>query len=81
MPLDPVHVQVQIQWPATGATETVGLELRPSQPRRPGSRAHDQSHVLDPVGASAGVGIVPSVHTQFQTHGSAARRDDDLAPG
>jgi hypothetical protein len=25
---------------------------------------------LDPVGASAGVGIVPSVHTQFQTHGS-----------
>jgi hypothetical protein len=31
---------------------------------------HDQIHVSDPVGASAGVGIVPSVHTQFQTHGS-----------
>ena len=42
---------------------------------------HDQSHVSDPVGASAGVGTVPSVHTQFQTHGSLPVGTTTPAPG
>ena len=69
MPLDRVHVQVQIQWPATGETETVGLAPAVA-PAEACVASHDQTHALDPVGASAGVGIVPTVHTQVQTHGS-----------
>ena len=70
-PFDPVHVHVQIQWPATGETETApALELAPVAAAAACVATHDQSHVSDPVGASAGVGTVPSVHTQFQTHGS-----------
>jgi hypothetical protein len=82
-PFDPVHVQVQIQWPATGATETTGLalELPPDPAAAVCAATHGQSHVLDPVGASAGVGTVPSVHTQFQTHGSLPVGTTTPAPG
>jgi hypothetical protein len=85
-PFDPVHVQVQIQWPATGETETAGLApalgLAPAAAAAAASVAtHDQSHVSDPVGASAGVGTVPSVHTQFQTQGSLPVGTSTPAPG
>ena len=80
-PFDPVHVHVQIQWPATGATETAGLALAPVAPVAACVATHVQSHVSDPVGASGGVGTVPSVQTQFQTHGSLPVGTTTPAPG
>jgi hypothetical protein len=80
-PFDPVHVQVQIQWPATGDTETVGVEPAPVAPAEDCVAIHVQSHVSDPVGASPGVGTVPRVHTQFQTHGSLPVGTTTSAPG
>jgi len=80
-PFDPVHVHVQIQWPATGETETVGGAAAPVAPAAVWVAIHDQSQVSDPVGASAGFGIVPIVQTHVQIQGSVPVGTTTSDPG
>ena len=75
----PVHVQLQIQCPATG--EIAGLTLVSAAAPGCVDAIHDQIHELDSVGASAAVGSVPSDQSQLQTQGSLPLGTVTFEPG